>query len=371
MNDPRRSVDGYIPTLDGWRAVAIGLVLLAHASDSIRQVMPAFSVPHAVGLLGVQIFFGISGFLITTIILRDERKRGRISLRAFYLRRAFRILPAAIGFLLVAGALALVGVIPITPGRWWATLLFFSNYSTAEGTWYVGHFWSLAVEEHFYLVWPVAFVLLGTPSRRLAFAIVSMATIAFWRAVDFKFHLTWTSPEVFFGRTDIQVDSILGGAAIALLYALPRCRSELERWLALSTSQITLLVGILAIQVGTPGWKTAFLLVTVKSLLIPLLLVSTVFRPDAPGGRVLETAPLRRIGVASYSLYLYQQLFLVWDDSRADALSMVQSFPANLVCAFVAAYASMRLIELPMIALGHRLSRNMGVSTAVETNPIR
>jgi peptidoglycan/LPS O-acetylase OafA/YrhL len=145
----------YLPTLDGWRAIAILLVILAHGSDSIANALRSIGggqldLSHLrhIGLFGVQIFFGLSGLLITSRLIADENKHGRISLRSFYIRRAFRILPASLVFLATVGVLALAGILPVSPGRWLSTLLFFANYSTAAGTWYLGHFWSLAVEEH-------------------------------------------------------------------------------------------------------------------------------------------------------------------------------------------------------------------------------
>ena len=130
LNNSAERDGSYLPTLDGWRAIAITLVLFEHGSDSINNVLNAVGINisiDSVGLLGVQIFFGLSGFLITSRLIASENKYSRISLRSFYIRRAFRILPPALVFLATIGILALLGIIPITFGRWISSLFFFSG----------------------------------------------------------------------------------------------------------------------------------------------------------------------------------------------------------------------------------------------------
>ena len=175
-----KSVESHIPTLDGWRAIAISCVLLAHASESSFHAQIFVDNTDSVfnfqwlGLFGVKIFFALSGFLITTKLLQEEEAYGAISVRSFMIRRAFRILPACILFLIAIGTLSYLGVIKLTALRWLASLFFLSNYLPSDRSWYVGHFWSLAVEEHFYLIWPLAFVALKSRRYRI-FAIISAA----------------------------------------------------------------------------------------------------------------------------------------------------------------------------------------------------
>jgi peptidoglycan/LPS O-acetylase OafA/YrhL len=362
---PRKT--SYIPTLDGWRAVAICLVLCAHGSDSIRTAFARLgqdlSIPHGLGLFGVQLFFGLSGFLITTKIIEDERRNGVFSLKSFYLRRAFRILPAAIGFLLLVALLSGLGVIDVSVGRWLSTLLFFANYSTAHGSWYVGHFWSLAVEEHFYFVWPFVFLVLGSDRRRLMFVIAGIVSVAIWRAIDFKYRVTMSDPALFWGRTDINVDGILCGVAVALLYADRSWNRVLGRLLGNRASPFVLFGLIVALEFHhVSDWKLAFLVITVKAMLVPLAILSTVIHGSGLAGRFLETAPLRFLGRLSYSLYLYQQLFLPWDGSRAPGLTTLQSFPVNVVLALTCAFISLKCIEQPLIDVGHRLAKKVSAA---------
>src|SRR5437868_1859800 len=152
----------YIPTLDGWRAVAIVMVLLSHGLWSHNQAFGYDSswkralhviISHA-GPAGVLLFFSISGFLICSRLLKDG------SLKRFYVRRLFRIIPPAFVYLLVVAVLALTGLVsPITDSSfywsdWFSALGFVINYKFNQGTYVVVHFWSLAVEEQFYLLWP-------------------------------------------------------------------------------------------------------------------------------------------------------------------------------------------------------------------------
>lgn len=359
-----RTLGTYLPTLDGWRTIAIALVLFSHASDSFQMALFGTLSTHSdalkkIGLLGVQLFFGLSGFLITSKLIDEENRHGRISLVSFYIRRAFRILPASVLFLAVAGILALAGVIDISLGRWLSTLLFSANYSTAAPSWYLGHFWSLAVEEHFYFLWPAAFLFLGSSSRRMTLALVLALVIAVWRAVDFKFHITGSSAAVFWGRTDIQADSLLWGVLLALLYGNAAWKLRLQKFYSFAATWPLLLAVLIGLElIPKLDWKLEFALLSVRSILIPLVLLGTVLQSSRLAGRILETPVFRWLGRLSYSLYLWQQLFLVWNENRSPGLAVWQGFPANLLAVFVCATISMLLIETPLIALGHRIAKS-------------
>lgn len=356
----RRTSDHYIPTLDGWRAIAIALVMAVHASDSLRRWLRDYDIdfylPPGLGTLGVQIFFALSGFLITTKMLDAESGRNGFSLRDFYLRRVFRILPASLTFLAIVGALALAGMLPVTLGRWLATVFLLANYAPATGTWFVGHFWSLAVEEHFYLLWPLAFVMLRSNGRRLATVCVAALAVAIWRAVAFKFELTYASPSAFWARTDIVADGILLGVAIALVYRSARYRERLQAVMALPATPYVLVLAVVGLEWAPVfDWKLVLALLSVKFALLPLMILSTVCQPRSIFSRLLEWRALRWVGLISYSLYLYQQLFLVEDMAAPSSLGAVQGAPWNIVFAVIAGYLSYRLIETPMVKLGHRV----------------
>src|ERR1700731_4102388 len=134
-------VNGRIPTLDGWRGVAILLVLIGH-------FMPRtyFSLVRTIGGHGVSVFFVLSGFLITSRLLDEQERNGRINLLRFYLRRIFRLMPCAWTFLLVVWTLGIV-----KPGEIESCLFFFRNYVAFGPSGPTVHFWSLSIEEQFYL----------------------------------------------------------------------------------------------------------------------------------------------------------------------------------------------------------------------------
>jgi peptidoglycan/LPS O-acetylase OafA/YrhL len=343
--------------------VAISLVLLDHGGESLARSWPALSFVHAnefkvLGLLGVQIFFGLSGLLITSRLIGEELRHDRIDLRAFYVRRFFRILPAASFFLCVVGALSLGGVLHVSLGRWLASLLFSANYAWAERSWYVGHFWSLAVEEHFYFVWPALFLVLGRVTRRTFTAVALAFLLALWRAMDFKFQITGSSAEVFWGRTDIVGDGLLWGVVMALVLGEARWGEKLTRTMS-KPGVWFFVVALVLVSVWFPAadWKPRFLLLTVKALAIPLMIVGTLSRPEGAMGRFLELAPLRWLGRLSYSCYLWQQLFLVFDEFLEPKLGFLQHAPWNFAAVLVCAALSHYLLEKPLIELGHRLSK--------------
>jgi peptidoglycan/LPS O-acetylase OafA/YrhL len=374
-----------LPTLDGWRAIAILLVLVGHAMDDIVSVVGALGAtfdPGAVryiGIHGVLVFFGLSGFLITHRLLIEEQRHGQISLWAFYVRRTFRIMPATLFFLTAVGLLALAGLLDISVDRWLSSLLFAANYTTAEYSWYLGHFWSLAVEEHFYLVWPAMFLWLGVVRRRLAWAIGMALAVAVWRAIDFKFQLTGTSAAMFMGRTDIRVDHILWGVVVALAYADPIWRPRLHAWLANSRVTALLLLALAGLLfVYHVDWKLKFALLSIEGILVPLAIMSTTLNHSCRIARLLELPLLRLIGRLSFSIYLWQQLFLVWSEARVPALAPWQALPLNLVALAACAAISFWMIEEPAIALGRKflarwpaLRQPSGVPLAVTTGVVK
>src|ERR1700727_634061 len=161
-----------IPSLDGLRGVSILLVILGHArrTRSFPSWIPSFATDHAA--LGVQIFFVIAGYLITTLLLDEERRTGTISLKLFYARRTIRIFPPFYLFLLVLTVGVWTGMLQLPKYNLFFAVAYVMNFIPAEiGTWVTGHLWSLSAEEQFYLVWPAALKFAGK-SRALSLAAV-------------------------------------------------------------------------------------------------------------------------------------------------------------------------------------------------------
>lgn len=343
--------DRWLATLDGWRAVAIVLVLWHHATMSVYPNEPAYwtESPSQLGAFGVDIFFALSGLLITTLLLREARE-GSLSLRGFYIRRAFRILPPLLVFLVVA-----VLFKKIQPGwELWSSVFLFRNYLPAAlGGQASGHLWSLSVEEHFYLLWPT--LLACVAIRKGARSVAYMAIAAgLWRIADvangFTAGLFGGLPDHF--RTDLRLDSLLWGCFAAFLLHDPKTREWIEErvgqgwFVGLFTASLTCIV-IYSYLAGL--WL---------AMLLPMLLLLTLLHPSWPISRFLDLAPVRFVGRISYSLYLWQQLFLVpgWESGR----STFTEFPLNLALAFAAAIASYYLVERPCMTYGRSLAARLG-----------
>ncbi|HEY0252534.1 MAG TPA: acyltransferase, partial [Kofleriaceae bacterium] len=173
---------GRIATLDGLRAISIVVVLFAHLVGT--RNMPAIGHTEWVGEVGVRTFFIISGFLITTLLLREREKTGDVSLKAFYVRRVFRIMPAFYTYIAVFAALTMIGWVAIARVDFAYAIAYIMNFHEHHG-WELGHLWSLAVEEQFYFIWPVAFVLLGTRGA-LKFALGAVIAAPILRVATLK-----------------------------------------------------------------------------------------------------------------------------------------------------------------------------------------
>jgi peptidoglycan/LPS O-acetylase OafA/YrhL len=345
---------GYLPTLDGWRAIAIVGVLLDHGTASFLRGSPWYSYLRT-GPNGVSLFFAISGFLICSRLLEEEQIFGRISLKGFYLRRACRILPAAFTYLGVLALLGVSGLLIVTPLEWWSCVLFFRNYLPPEWIrvgWggYTIHYWSLAVEEHFYLLWPALLAFSGRVRARYVAAGLA-AAVAMWRWWDFHHQLVnrYLPGLLFPSRTDVRLDALLLGCLAALVVAEPRWRAWLDR---LFTGRVwwAFVVAYLLTQAVTRRHDYGMQ----ESALLALLVAGTVLHPVGIVGRVLENPVMKWVGRLSYSLYLWQQLFLI--PGARWPLSILQRAPWNLILVFLLAAASYELVERPMIRLGHRLA---------------
>jgi peptidoglycan/LPS O-acetylase OafA/YrhL len=347
-----------IPSLDGLRAVSIALVIVGHVFlVELRDGTPgtkALLMTVGNGSLGVDVFFCISGFLITSLLKSEVDRSGRIDLINFYIRRSFRIFPAFYCYLLVILGLGALGVLDVFPRTWASSAVYLRNYwppFEASADWFTGHAWSLAVEEQFYLFWPACFALLG---RRYAVRLAALM-IALFPASRLLTYALLPGLRADLGyMTHTRGDALMVGCLAALLIDHPRFRRALDRAFALRLP----LVAIPFLLVVSPLLRErlggVYLLpfgYSLEALAIVVTLLWLVERPGTPIGRLLNTGLVKHVGIISYSLYLWQQLFTHgagwW------------SLPATLL----AAEASYRLIERPFLRLRDRLlERRMRVS---------
>jgi peptidoglycan/LPS O-acetylase OafA/YrhL len=346
---------GYIPTLDGWRGIAIIGVLLSHSRDMylpwIGHRASSILVGNQVqGFFGVDIFFAISGLLICTRLLDEEKKFGYISLRGFYVRRALRILPPAILYLAVIAVLSLIGFFVTSKLDWFSSLFFFRNYTVSATPpsarwWFTGHFWSLSVEEHFYLILPGVLLLLKKWRLTALGALIVLVEICKYILI----HRTHVQFGVYHHQTEMRVDELLIPAFLAVWIYRGSHQQRLKRLLPSWSFFILFPLYIRLL------WN--YELSAMTACVAPLLLLSTVYHPHMFIGRILESKPMRWIGRLSYSLYLWQQLFICYRFVGYKPLGILETPPFNLLMTIACAAASFYLVELPSVRLGHRLAK--------------
>ncbi|WP_417473660.1 acyltransferase family protein [Luteimonas mephitis] len=359
----------HIPSIDGMRAISIAMVLVAH-SASTQNVPAVFDIPvfTSLGNVGVRFFFVISGFLITTLLLRDVDRYGRIRLPVFYTRRMLRIMPAAMAYIWAMWCLYLFGVIDLrfqsmseteaasaVPGLLHA-LTFTYNY-TLDYSWYYNHLWSLSVEEQFYLLWPFVLVYLGV-ARGTRVALGALLVVP---VVRLLMHLYGDTPELALSRHFQAVcDSVATGCLGALFYnrlADNRLFVALTRWPAIPLGGLCIAVGYGIAFVSRPA---AYVFgQSLANLGIIMLLLHVIRHPHGVAGCVLNSRPFVAVGILSYSLYLWQEPFLYF---RGEGWAT--AFPQNLALAFAAALCSYYLVERPFLALKDRIGARKRIVVA-------
>lgn len=337
---PSPTDTSYIPTLDGWRAIAVLGVIAWHLRADVHAHAPGGALSTFVGLgrLGVDLFFAISGFLITSRLANELDATGTLRLRSFYARRAFRILPPALLFLALIGVMAHLRMWRPLQREWYASLFFYRNYS--EGHRVTDHLWSLSIEEHFYATWPLL-LLLCARGRRALVAIPAIAiAVAVWRVLVVRGYVTIPIPGNLWFRTDIRFDALLWGAALALVRRTDVGRARVAKWIS---RPVWLLAA--AAFVACAFIAQVDVLATILALSAPIVVVGTAVHPQWLVSRLLEARPLRWIGRLSYSLYLFQQPFV------EAGLPIRHGF----LYVLPVACASYYLVEQPMIRLGRDL----------------
>jgi len=351
---------GYLPGLDGLRALAIIGVLLYHAGI---DWLPG-------GFLGVDVFFVISGFLITSLVLEEYDRSGRIDFKRFYLGRARRLLPAVVVLLIVVGiavlfvyqdalsafrqdALATIFYV----NNWWYVLVDQSYFESMGRPPLLKHLWSLSVEEQFYLIWPVVALLLvrsgGRPLvRRIALLLAVASTV--WMAVIAirnGYPVDADPSRAYFG-TDSHSMGLLVGAALATVWRPGRLSTHIPR----GTQVIVTGTGIVALAVVvafylfvgefTPWlYRGGFLALA----FFTTVLIAAVTHPASVLGPALGVGVLRYLGRRSYGIYLWHwPIFMVTRPGIDVPWSEPVAFAARLALTLGIAELSYRLVEMPI-----------------------
>jgi peptidoglycan/LPS O-acetylase OafA/YrhL len=329
--------------LDGLRAISILAVVVGHVIDTKNGPLFLGPLRHA-GNFGVRVFFVISGFLITTLLLKELSKTGTISILGFYKRRSFRILPAFLVYVAAIFALNSLGLVSLKQGDLIHSLTFTMNYHH-ERDWALNHLWSLSVEQQFYLVWPLLILAAGFRASGLACIGAVIATIAV------RYYMV-----VHLGATDSQltrefeavVDAMAVGALIAIysdrLISLAWYQRLISSPLSLGLSAAVLIASWAIGVVHKPSFYIFGQ--TAANFAIFLLVHYTVYNSNSYWTKLMETRILSYIGLASFSIYLWQEVFLSNNSNQWFA-----AFPQNLALTFLAGFCSYKLVEVPFIRM--------------------
>ncbi len=337
-----------IPIIGGLRAVAVFLVIFDHSG-----------IWWAPGGLGVLIFFVISGFLITWLLLKEDERSGTVSLKRFYARRSLRIFPAFYTYALIALSLLAVLGKQINWPQTIASLLYVANYYQAingDPNTVLSHTWSLGIEEQFYLLWPVIFVVLRRrPLLLMRVTVAAIGTVWIYRFVlKYVFHI-WQG--YFYEAFDTRMDHLLMGCLLALALFHTRGRgawsSVFERPLFAALTVILLVLSAAAELHWQDAYRDTYGFI-VNPVLCALLIPQLISLRTASLVRWLEWKPIKYLGSISYSLYLYQQLILGTVRKALQFTSYPLQVTASVGVLIIVASCSYWLVEKPLLRMKDR-----------------
>ena len=351
---------GYIPGLDGIRAIAVLGVLLYHAGSSF---MPG-------GFLGVDVFFVLSGFLISTLLLQQLASRGKIDFKQFYIHRARRLLPALLLTIALTAVLVLIlardgaaqfrhdAVASFAYVTNWGYILGEQSYFQAMGRPpLLQHLWSLSVEEQFYLLWPIALAFLYRWRGRRGVGRVALYVALGSTLLMAVLSILWNVPgggdasRLYFG-TDSHCMGLLLGAALAAVWrpgALPRRLASGPKAALTAVavgSVIVVVLSFMTVQEDS-NWlyRGGFLVVSGAAA----VMIALTCHPAIALGSWLAVAPLRYIGTRSYGLYLYHwPIFMVTRPDQDLPFGGFAAFVLRMGLTFAVAEASYRYVEKPI-----------------------
>ena len=348
-----------IPSLNGLRALSIILVLFHHLMlennifikvSNIKWLFP-FLMLISDGQLGVNIFFVISGFLITSLLINEQATKGNISLKNFYMRRALRIFPAYYTLLIFYFIVQHLGYLEISTSSWIAAITYSKSWNS-KLDWQTGHLWSLSVEEYFYLFWPFLFKYKKGSLKTLVLLCIVLVPII--RVLIYFYPNSWKVSLLYFFR----IDAIAMGCLFAL-YKDEIIKKMKRNWLLFFFSAVfcVLILRYLPkyFSMINADFVTAALGTTtglIANISIGIILIYSAFGPKKVWFKFLNLEALNFIGILSYSIYLWQQFFI------CQSGYWYTQFPQNILIVVVFACSCHYLIEKPFLKLKTKFSVN-------------
>ncbi len=341
---------GTVPCLDGLRAVSIMIVLLSHFAS---RIFP--------GGFGVLVFFVISGFLITRLLFAELKARQHVSLKNFYIRRFLRLYPAIIVYTLVVVAVFYFTPMPINWVEPMSALFYFANYLYAAfsmdgrtgGTMPFAIFWSLSVEEHFYILFPAVFVAAHGNPKRLAAVLIAVCVGALaLRLIGAAIFPERLDTLFFFYQTQFRLDSLAFGVLVAVLCEASRGRDIVRELARPLPAAIAVAVLVLCFAIRDPWFRETFRY-TLQSASVAVVLIAILFSGrNTVVNRALNLPVVRWVGRLSYSLYVWHIVPLPF---LAGLLSSTEEVAvARIVLSFAFAALSYYCLEQPLLAMRHR-----------------
>lgn len=291
----------FFPTIDGMRAIAIIIVVIDHALHQIyRESSWIRFLPY--GDMGVYLFFVISGFLITTLLLHEKQKNREINLKKFYIRRVLRIFPVAylyIGIIVTVGLFINLGNTTMSTV---GALLYLRNISIFKGDWFFAHFWSLSYEEQYYMWYP--WCVKKLKQYLLHFLWLILTIIILLKAA---LYYNWI-PNSNWWSLLTGIDGILIGAIGGIYYSKDKLNISLSNISILLISITTLLLSYILYN-NILGINQKYLNKSIGAFLLLVFLIVNLKKENNWFGVFLSTKPMVHIGVLSYSIYIWQQIF--------------------------------------------------------------
>lgn len=343
-----------IPTLNGIRALAVMLVFFAHGG--LDRIVP--------GGLGVTIFFVLSGYLITTLLHREFALVGGIRLPAFYLRRLLRLMPPLLVVVALAALLVRLGWVDgaFSSRGLWSVLLYVGNYQVIAENFAglpagIGVVWSLAVEEHYYLLYPPLALLMlrrQRPWAAVAWLAAACTAILAWRC---WLTLHGVADAYLMMATDTRADAILIGCLSA--FASTAAQSPRLRALLAARHHRAIAIGCVLLLVASLLWRDPLFRLTgrytLQALAIAPLIVLAVAHAGRPLLRWLDAPPLVWLGTVSYTVYLSHQLLLGMVGKLWPGLAMLPGLIVAAAFSLLLAEAMRRAVERPFARLRRAL----------------